>query len=148
MTPQWSACINALLVGFVVGLAVAVFFLAHTSGTTPWWNWILRGGDDFTLFTYPAGGALAGFLSACGAIRWRGVPATTLVVVLSSLVGAIISLAGSLFLVCYYWGSSSMNCTLSGIRLVAGMPVVWGLLAILTASLALSARRIAGPASP
>ena len=142
MTPQWKARLIALLVGFVAGLAAALFFGGLPSAS-------LRGGTDYTLFTYPAGAALAGFLSAWGAIRWRGTATIILVVVLSSLVGAIISVPVSLFLVCYYWGNSNMGCSgLFTLRLVAEMPFVWILLAIVTTILALLARRIAGPASP
>jgi len=148
MTPQGRALIIALLVGFAAGLAAAVFFGAHTRGSAAWWEWIMRGGDDYTLFTYPAGAALAGSLSAWGAIRWRGVTATILVVILSSLVGAIMSVPGSLFLVCYYWGSSNMRCSgFSALRLTFETPTIWILLAIVTTILALLARRIAGPAS-
>ena len=61
MTPQRRALVIALLVGLVAGFASAVFFGAGTT-STPWWDWIRVGGNDYTLFTYSAGAALAGFL--------------------------------------------------------------------------------------
>jgi hypothetical protein len=143
MTPQRRARIMALLVGFVAGLAAAAFFVAGTTGDDmPWSDWILEGGHDYILFTYPAGSALAGFLSAWGATRWRGAPATILVVGLSSLVGAIISVPVSLFLGCHYRGSSNMGCSgFFALRLAIETPFIWILLVIMTALLALLARR-------
>jgi hypothetical protein len=146
MTPQWKARLVALLVGFVAGVLAAIFFGGRPIVTS--WDWVLRGGTDYTLFTYPAGAALACFLGTWGALRWRGTAPTILVVVLSSLVGAIISVPVSLFLVCHYWGASNMRCSgFSALRLNIEAPTIWFLLAIITAILALLARRIAGPAS-
>ena len=73
MTPQRRARITATLVGFVAGLATAAYLFAGTTGYISWREWILNGGADYVLFTYPAGAALAGFLSAWGAIRRLGV---------------------------------------------------------------------------
>src|SRR5882672_6271413 len=148
MTSERRARIIGLLGGFVAGLANAAQFLARSMDNTPLWDWILRGGIQYTLLTYPAGAALAGFLGAWGAVRWRSIPITILVIVLTSLLGAIISVPGSHFLFCHYWGNPSDWTCAGDIWLMVEMPVMWVLLAIVTALLAFLARRIARPASP
>jgi hypothetical protein len=147
MTPQRGATIVGLFGGLVAGLAIAAQFLARSMGDTPLWDWILRGGIQYTLVTYPAGAALAGFLGAWGAVRWRSMPVTILAVVLASLLGAIISVAGSHFFYCHYWGPlNSWSCSFD-LWLTVELPVMWVLLAIVTALLARLARRIAGRTS-
>lgn len=146
MTPQRSARIIGLLGGFVAGLANALFYLARSMDNAPLWDWILRGGIQYTLFTFPVGAALAGFLGAWGAVRWRGMPVTILVILVASLLGAIVSMPGSHFLVCHYWDGKSVNSETMGcfgtMWLMVETPVMWILLAIMTALLALLARRI------
>jgi hypothetical protein len=148
MPSQRSARIIGLLGGFVAGLANALFYLARSMDNAPLWDWLLRGGIQYTLLTYPAGAALAGFLGAWGAVRWRGLFATILAIVLASLLGAIVSVPGSHFLVCHYWGNSSDWVCYGDIWLMVETPFMWFLLAIMTALLAVLARRIARPASP
>ena len=143
MTSEERARIVGLLGGFVAGLAIAAEFLARSMGDTPLWDWILRGGIQYTLLTYPAGAALAGFLGAWGAVRWRSMPVTILVVVLASLLGAIVSVPGSHVLLCHYWGDPNAWACYGDIWLMVETPFMWVLLAIMTALLALLARRIA-----
>src|SRR5262249_23095792 len=102
---------------------------------------------QYTLFTFRVGAALAGILGAWGALRWRSIPVTILVIVLASLLGASVSVPGSHFLLCHYWDSSSDWACAGDIWLMVEAPMMWILLAIMTALLALLARRIAGPAS-
>jgi hypothetical protein len=141
MSPQRRARIIGLLGGFAAGLANASFYLARSMDNTPLWGWILRGGIQYTLFTFPVGAALAGFLGAWGAVRWRSMPVTILVILVASFLGAIISVPGSHFLVCHYWDGTSVNSeTMScfgTMWLMVETPVMWILLAIMTALLAL-----------
>jgi hypothetical protein len=78
-------------------------------------------------------------------------PVTILVILLASLLGAIVSVPGSHFLVCHHWDGTTVNSeTMScfgTIWLMVETPVMWMLLAIVTALFALLARRIAGPAT-
>ena len=148
MTPERGAHIIGLFGGFAAGLANALFFLARSMDNTPLWDWILRGGIQYTLFTFPVGAALAGWLGTWGAVRWRSIPVTILVIALASLAGAIVSTPGSHFLVCHYWGNSSDWVWYGFIWLVVETPFMWFLLAIMTALLAALARRIARRASP
>jgi len=146
MTPQWKAHLIGLLIGFVAGLALASLFGLRGATLS---EWILRGGEEYTLVTYTAGGAFAGFLGAWSAIKWRGVGAAVLIILSASLVGATMSVPGSLFLVCHYWGYSNMGCSgLGALRLSLETPFIWFLLAIATTIVVLVARRIAGQASP
>jgi glycerol-3-phosphate acyltransferase PlsY len=91
MTLQSKICMFALLVGFIAGLNFAIWYGAHTRVSMTWWYWFKHGGKDYTAFTYPVGAALAGWLAAWGAMRWRGPFATISVVSLSSLAGAVIA---------------------------------------------------------
>jgi hypothetical protein len=143
MTPQRRACIVGLIGGFVAGLANASFYLARNLDNTPLWDWLLRGGIQYTLLTFPVGAALAGWLGTWGAVRWRSIPVTILVIMLASLAGAIVSTPGSHFLVCHYWRSSSDWGCYGDIWLMVETPFMWFLLAIMSALLALVARRIA-----
>jgi hypothetical protein len=147
MTSQRRARIIGLIGGFVAGLAHALFYLARNLDDTPLWDWIVRGGIQYTLFTFPVGAALAGLLGAWGAVRWRRMPASILAIVLASLLGAIVSSPGSHFLLCHYWDGSTVNSeTMScygDMWLMVETPFMWFLLAIMTALLALVARRIA-----
>jgi hypothetical protein len=94
MTSEGRAHIIGLLGGFAAGLANASFYLARNLDNTPLWDWLLRGGIQYTLFTFPVGAALAGWLGTWGAVRWRSIRVTILVIVLASLAGAIVSIAG------------------------------------------------------
>ena len=143
MTSERRARIIGLVGGFAAGLANASFYLARNLDDTSLWDWLLRGGIQYTLFTFPVGAALAGWLGTWGAVRWRSIPVTILVIVLASLAGAIVSTPGSHFLVCHYWGSSSDWGCYGDIWLMVETPFMWFLLAIMTALLALVARRIA-----
>jgi hypothetical protein len=148
MTSQRRARITATLVAFVAALATAAYLFAGATRYISWREWILNGGGAYVYFTYPAGAALAGYLSAWGAIRWRGAPATILVAVLSSLVGVIIAVPVSQFLDCHFWGCSNISSDFLAFRFEIETPFIWLLLAIMTTILALLARRIAGPVSP
>jgi hypothetical protein len=147
MTPQRRARIIGFLGGFATGLANASFYLARNLDDTPLWDWIVRGGIQYTLFTFPVGAALAGWLGAWGAVRWRSIAVTILVIVVASLLGAIVSTPGSHILLCHYWDGTSVNSeTMScygDMWLMVETPFMWFLLAIMTALLALVARRIA-----
>ena len=143
MTSERRARIIGLIGGFVAGLAHALFYLARNMDNTPLWDWILRGGIQYTLFTFPVGAALAGWLGTWGAVRWRSMPVTILVIVVASLLGAIVSTPGSHFLLCHYWGSSRDWACSGDIWLMVETPFMWVLLAIMTALLAVLARRIA-----
>jgi hypothetical protein len=52
MTSQRGARIMGFLGGFAAGLANASFYLARSMDNTPVWDWILRGGIQYTLFTF------------------------------------------------------------------------------------------------
>jgi hypothetical protein len=149
MTPERSARVIGLPGGFIAGLANASFYLARSMDNAPLWDWILRGGIQYTLFTFPVGAALAGFLGTWGAVRRRNVPIAILVVLLASLLGAIVSVPGSHFLVCHYWDGSNVNSeTMScfgTIWLMVETPVMWVLLAVVTALLVFLARRVTAP---
>ena len=128
---------------------MAVGFVARSRGSMPWWEWILSGGLDYTIFTYPAGAGVACFLGAAALIHWRGTLSTILIILLSSFAGALISVPGSLFLVCNFRGYSNMGCSgLAPLRLEIETPFIWTALAIMTTILALQARYAAGRGIP
>jgi hypothetical protein len=151
MTSQKGLCILGLLGGFVAGLALALQYLARSMDNAPLWDLVLRGGPDYSLLTYPVGGTLAGALGVWGTTRWRRTVPTIVVILLSSLLGAMVAAGGSYVLPCRIWRTShewnDWHCAFSdAFWLTVDMPVMAALFAIVTTLLALLARRIAGGA--
>lgn len=151
MTRRWIGRMVGLLGGFVTGLALAMWkgaSLLGMSGYERWWNWVLRGGDEYTLFTFPIGAALAGILGAAGLMRWRSILSTIGIIVASALIGAIISVAASFFLVCAIWGYANMGCSgFFKLRFFVELPAMWFILATMTVILGLAARWLANSES-
>jgi hypothetical protein len=73
--------------------------------------------------------------------RWRTTRSDTLVVAISSLIGAMVAVQGSLLFDCAYYGRWSMGCSGIGLlRLVFETAVVWIAFLAISVALALLAR--------
>jgi len=148
MSSCWTGRIVALLGGLLAGSILDIGLLSmsySTSTSVTYWEWWSHFPPQPhpDLLSYPIGAALAAFLGAVGLSRWRTTRSDILVVAVSSLIGAIVAVQGSLLFDCTYYGRWSMGCSGIGLlRLAFETPVVWIAFLAMTAVLALLARWI------